>query len=164
MKNNNTKYKGSMSLLSAISSEGLSFTAIFTWTIISIDFIQFLENLFRYIEKFEAQTIRQTIIIMDNVPYQKSKLVQKVLREWKVNVFYLPPYSPELAPIELLFRSLKAKLKRRKEQMNISFNSQEGIYVVCKALKSIKPKEILGYWPNFYWEIKRSLEFIRLNT
>ena len=61
---------------------------------------------------------------MDDVPYQKAKLVQKVLTEWKVNVLYLPPYSPELAPIELLFRGLKAKLKRRKEQMNISFNSK----------------------------------------
>ena len=159
----NTKYTGSMSLLSAISSEGWSFTAAYTSTVNSDIFIQFIENLFRYINKIDAQSIPKTLIIMDNVPYQKTNKVQSVLSGRRVSTIYLPPYSPELAPIELLFRSLKAKLRKWVDQREVSFSSQHGLEIVCQSLKQIRSKEILRYWTHFYKEIKSSLDFLGEN-
>ena len=161
---NNTMFEGSMSILSAISSDGWSFTGLFHWTIDKTMFIKFLENLFRYLEMYDFHSINQTVFIMDNVPYQKTKWVKEVLLEWKANAIYIPPYSPELAPVELLFRSLKAKMKKVKWIKSVSIISQKGIDIVWKTLKSIKSRQILGFWTNFYREIKSNLEFIRQNA
>lgn len=43
-------------------------------------------------------------MIMDNVSYQKSKEVQAVAENLTITLHYLPPYSPNLNPIERLWK------------------------------------------------------------
>ena len=160
----NTKYTGSMSILSAIFSEGMSFTSAYHSTVNSDVFEQFPENLLRFIERIDPQTTSNTLLIMDNVPYQKTKRIKMMLADWRVKVFYLVPYSPELAPIELLFRSLKAKLRRCWDQSEISLTSQIGLEVVHQSLKQIRSEKMLRYWKNFYNEIRNYLDFININS
>ena len=70
------------------------------------------------------------LLIMDNCPYQASGSTKDKLREWKVYILYLPPYWPELAPVELMFRSLKSKLKSFRRKESICYLSQKGIDLV----------------------------------
>ena len=74
-------FESSMSIISAISSDGWSFTGFFHWTIDKTMFIKFLENLFRYLEMYDFHSINQTVFIMDNVLYQKTKWVKEVILE-----------------------------------------------------------------------------------
>ena len=159
----NIKYTGSISLLSAISSNGTHLSAVYSWTIDAKIFVQFLDSLFQYMDKKEDKVWSTSLIIMDNWPYQKSKLVKEKLKAWDINWIYLPPYSPELAPIELLFRSLKAKLRRCRDKEMIWLSSQTGIDTIIKATREIRPKEIIKYWVQFFNEIKSIIEFIYRN-
>ena len=56
--------------------------------------------------------------------YQKSELVKELMKNWNANWIYLPPYSPELASIELMFRSLKAKIRVCSGEEEVYFSSQ----------------------------------------
>jgi transposase len=47
------------------------------------------------------QLWKGAIIVMDNLPLHHAKTVETLIKSLGVNVKFLPPYSPELSPIEL---------------------------------------------------------------
>lgn len=52
------------------------------------------------------------IVVMDNMRTHHSKAVKKVIDELKINVIYLPPYSPDFNPIENMWSKIKAILRK----------------------------------------------------
>ena len=49
-----------------------------------------------------------TIVIVDNARIHRSKKVQKFLdRHTDVKIYFLPPYSPEYNPVEIVWRIIK---------------------------------------------------------
>jgi transposase len=54
---------------------------------------------------------KKIYIIMDNCVIHKSKFFHKMIKYLRINILYLPPYSPEFMPIELFFNSMKIDLK-----------------------------------------------------
>ena len=55
-------------------------------------------------------------VIMDNLPVHKVAGVQEVIEAAGATLLYLPPYSPDLNPIEQAFSKLKAHLRKAAEQ------------------------------------------------
>ena len=51
------------------------------------------------------------ILVMDNAAIHYVDGVSELLESLGVLVYYLPPYSPDLSPIEKLFAKVKAALK-----------------------------------------------------
>jgi transposase len=51
------------------------------------------------------------IVIMDNLPAHKSPRAEKAIRDRGAWILFLPPYSPDLNPIEMAFAKLKACLR-----------------------------------------------------
>ena len=49
-------------------------------------------------------------IVLDNARYQKCKLVQEFAESLKIELLYLPPYSPNLNLIERVWKFVKKKL------------------------------------------------------
>lgn len=63
-----------------------------------------------FMDKFAAQIVKKTVVILDNSPIHKSKKFMVKISEWKERdllVFFLPPYSPELNLIEILWKRIK---------------------------------------------------------
>lgn len=54
------------------------------------------------------------ILLLDNSSVHKSKLVITTLDECGIKYLFLPPYSPDLNPIELLWTYVKSVLKKLK--------------------------------------------------
>lgn len=60
----------------------------------------------------KAEARAKTIVVMDNNPTHRSKKFQERIPQWKQQglfIVYLPPYSPELNLIEILWRFIKYK-------------------------------------------------------
>lgn len=57
----------------------------------------------------------RSIVILDNCSIHHVTEVTELFREAGIVVFYLPPYSPDLNPIEELFSYVKYYLKRHDE-------------------------------------------------
>lgn len=54
----------------------------------------------------------RTVVILDNLSVHKNAEAAKALREAGCWFLFLPPYSPDLNPIEMAFAKLKAHLRR----------------------------------------------------
>ncbi len=52
------------------------------------------------------------IVVMDNLRTHHMQAVKELLRHAEVEVLYLPPYSPDLNPIEKLWSKIKAILRK----------------------------------------------------
>ena len=66
----------------------------------------------RIFDDFASKIEKETFVILDNAPTHKSKKFSKNLEKWKsmgLNLLYLPPYSPQLNKIEILWRFMKYK-------------------------------------------------------
>lgn len=67
-----------------------------------------------YVETQLAPTLSKgDVVIMDNLSSHKSPKAQKAIRDKGAWVLYLPPYSPDLNPIEMAFSKLKAHLRAK---------------------------------------------------
>ena len=54
------------------------------------------------------------VLLLDNSSVHRSKLVLQTLEECGIKYLFLPPYSPDFNPIELLWALMKAFLRKRK--------------------------------------------------
>ncbi len=53
-----------------------------------------------------------TVVILDNLATHKNAAATKAMRDAGCWFLFLPPYSPDLNPIEMAFSKLKAHLRR----------------------------------------------------
>jgi transposase len=61
-----------------------------------------------YVEQVLAPTLaRGDIVVLDNHGSQKGKAARRAIRAAGAHLLFLPPYSPDLNPIEQLFAKLK---------------------------------------------------------
>lgn len=52
------------------------------------------------------------VVILDNLSVHKQEAVRSAIRAAGCRVLFLPPYSPDLTPIEQAFSKIKAYLRR----------------------------------------------------
>ena len=109
-------------------------------------FFEVLETTFNsdkailFMDRFVAQTVKKTIVILDNAPIHKSKEFMAKIEQWKeqdVWIYFLPPYSPELNLIEILWRRIKYQwlpfdaylcFQNLKERLSLVLNNFGKIY------------------------------------
>ena len=61
-----------------------------------------------YVEKVLAPTLtRGEVVIFDNLGSHKGKSARDAIRAMGAHLLFLPPYSPDLNPIEQVFAKLK---------------------------------------------------------
>lgn len=49
-------------------------------------------------------------LVLDNAPYNRAKTVRQLAARLRIKILYLPPYSPNLNPIERLWKFMKKKV------------------------------------------------------
>ena len=70
-----------------------------------------------YVREVLAPTLEPgDIVVMDNLDSHKGKAVRQALRAAGVKLCFLPPYSPDLNPIEQVFSKLKRLLRKAEER------------------------------------------------
>ena len=70
-----------------------------------------------WVEQMLVPTLKAgDIVIMDNLGSHKGKAVRKAIRKAGARLFFLPPYSPDLNPIEQAFAKLKTLLRKAEER------------------------------------------------
>jgi transposase len=66
-----------------------------------------------YVERVLAPALKPAqIVVMDNLSSHKGSRVRELIEERGCELLYLPPYSPDLNPIEEAFSKLKALLRK----------------------------------------------------
>ena len=66
-----------------------------------------------YIKTQLAPTLsRGDVVVLDNLPAHKVAEAEREIRKKGAWLLFLPPYSPDLNPIEMAFSKLKAHMRR----------------------------------------------------
>lgn len=95
-------------LLSSIRQNGDMLYTLYSGGTTAERFRDYIENvLYPSLDK-------HAVVIMDNMRSHHAKIVKQFLDEKGINYVYLPPYSPDLNPIEKLWSKLKAFLRKLK--------------------------------------------------
>jgi transposase len=94
-----------------------------------------------YIEQFLAPTLAHgDIVIMDNLASHKVAGVREAIEARGASLIYLPPYSPDLNPIEQAFAKLKALLRKAAPR------TVEALWaVIGEALSAFSSTECANY-------------------
>lgn len=83
------------------------------------------------------------IVIMDNLGSHKGKAVRDAIRAAGARLLFLPPYSPDLNPIEQAFAKLKTLLRKAAER------SVETVWRrIGTLLERFTPQECANYLVN----------------
>ena len=53
------------------------------------------------------------VVILDNVGFHKNERAAQLVRQRGAWLLFLPPYSPDLNPIEMAYSKLKARLRKK---------------------------------------------------
>jgi len=70
-----------------------------------------------WVEQFLVPTLKSgDIVIMDNLGSHKGAAVRAAIRAAGAKLLFLPPYSPDLNPIEQVFAKLKLLLRKAAER------------------------------------------------
>ena len=70
-----------------------------------------------YIEQVLVPTLKHgDIVVMDNLPAHKASGVRDAIEQAGAQLRFLPPYSPDMNPIEMAFSKLKALLRAKAER------------------------------------------------
>jgi len=97
-----------------------------------------------YVEQFLVPTLAPgDIVIMDNLGSHKGQLVRRAIRAVGARLFFLPPYSPDLNPIEQVFAKLKTLLRTAAERTITTTWRRIG-----QLLDAFTPQECSNYLRN----------------
>jgi transposase len=100
------------------------------------------ESFLAYVEQVLLPTLRPgDIVVIDNLGSHKGKAVADAIGRAGARLLFLPPYSPDLNPIEQAFAKLKAAL-RKAQARTIDGVVQE----VARTLPSFSATECSNYF------------------
>ncbi len=97
-----------------------------------------------YVEQILLPTLKPgDVVIMDNLGSHKGKAVRKAIRAVGARLLFLPPYSPDLNPIEQVFAKLKHLLRGCQER-----TTEDTWRRIGNLLDTFTPQECNNYLVN----------------
>lgn len=124
-----------ITMISAISINEVEAAFYGEWSADGDIFSHFIENLL--CPKLHAEHV----IIMDNVKFHKIPEIKKLIEATGAKLVYLPPYSPELNPIEEMWSKIKTILRKLSARTLEKFNDAIKI-----AFESVTDNDLGGWF------------------
>ncbi|EFP92556.1 uncharacterized protein PGTG_18554 [Puccinia graminis f. sp. tritici CRL 75-36-700-3] len=125
-----------ISVLPAIGIGGILAMAMTDSTFVGKKWEDFLE--WDLLPRMNRYPNRHSILVCDNAQIHKGSRVESICIEAGILIKYLPPYCPELNPIELCFSAFKSKLRRSR----ILDESNDPEWDICETIDSVITPEV----------------------
>ncbi len=95
-----------------------------------------------YIRQVLAPTLRQgDVVICDNLGAHRDQAARQLIEDRGAQLLFLPAYSPDLNPIEMMWSKVKQRLRSAKAR------SQEDLLeAIRNALAAVSPSDAQGFF------------------
>jgi transposase len=124
-----------VTLLASITAEGVG-------SCLAVEGSTTREVFEAYLEGVLAPTLRPSqIVVMDNLSAHKGERVKEIIEGRGAELLYLPPYSPDLNPIEQAFSKVKGLLRRVEARTRESL-----IEAMGRALSAVTAQDACGFF------------------
>lgn len=81
-----------------------------------------------YIEKVLVSALRSgMVVIIDNASFHKSQKIKKLINDAGCQLIFLPPYSPDLNPIEHYWHKIKTAIRKLMRDTKETLNEAMGV-------------------------------------
>ena len=95
-----------------------------------------------YLERVLAPTLRPgQVVVMDNLSAHKGGRVREIVQGRGCELLYLPPYSPDLNPIEQAFSKVKGLLRKAESRTREAL-----IEAMGRALDAVSARDARGFF------------------
>lgn len=81
------------------------------------------------------------IVVMDNLGAHKNELTLALIEQAGAEVRFLPAYSPDLNPIEMMWSKVKALLRKAQAR-----NHTDLLTAIASALNAVTPNDAFGWF------------------
>ena len=126
-----------MTFLGALRADGLAAPYVFNGPVNGICFLA-------YVEQQLVPVLRPgDIVVMDNLGSHKAKAIRSAINAAGAKLWFLPPYSPDLNPIEQAFSKIKHWMRIASKR-----TAEETWRHLGKLLDTIAPEECANYFKN----------------
>ena len=126
-----------LTFLAALRCDGITAPCLFDGPING-------ESFLLYVQQILVPTLKHgDIVVMDNLGSHKADATRQAIKAAGARLLFLPPYSPDLNPIEQAFSKLKHFLRKAKERSIDGACNRIGT-----ILRTFSPKECQNYFFN----------------
>lgn len=95
-----------------------------------------------YVQHILLPTLKAgDVVVLDNLSAHKNKAIRDLIESVDAELWYLPPYSPDLNPIEKMWSKIKSILRTLKARTEESL-----INAVARALEMITASDAKGWF------------------
>lgn len=106
-----------------------------------------------YLERLLMPSLRPgQVVVMDNLSSHKGSRVRELIEERGCEILYLPPYSPDLNPIEEAFAKLKTLLRKAGARTHEAL-----IEAMGRALEAVTASDARGFFEHRGYRAKAHL-------
>lgn len=111
----------------------------------SVDTVVFNE----YCKQVLQPTLRSgDVIVLDNLGAHRASRIEEIAKECGARVIWLPPYSPDFSPIELMWSKVKTYLKKAKARTQAELEK-----AIALALETITESDCLSWFRHCGYQV-----------
>ena len=138
----NTPFTGSTSICMAICSNGSWICLLTNQTFNSNRFLVFFEYLEDWLKCNKYFNYEEILLIMDNCSIHKTEAIKNKINNKDIKLMYLPPYTPQWAPIEDCFALIKNKLRNSKIKNTINLSLKRNYNYIYDWIKWVTSSSV----------------------
>lgn len=135
-------YGASTSVISTIGYSGVQATMTIEGSVDTVVFNAYGEQILRPTLKVGE------VIVLDNLGAHRASRIEEIAADCGATVIWLPPYSPDFSPIELMWSKVKAYLKRVKARTQPELEK-----AIAAALETITVSDCLNWFRHCGYQV-----------
>jgi transposase len=128
-------YGASTSMIATMGVSGLEATMLIEGSVDTTVFNEYCEQILRPTLKAED------VIVLDNLAAHRGSRIEQIAQECDARVVWLPPYSPDFSPIELMWSKVKTSLKKAKARTQAELER-----AIAMALETITTSDCINWF------------------
>ena len=148
-------YGKRISAIRVMTSRGIEDTYLVEGNVNATKFLQFIQHcLLPILLPFDGDNPR-SVVVLDNASIHHVEAVTELISSTGALVRFLPPYSPDLNPIEEAFSKLKAYLREN----DAAYSSTKAArLLVAMGFSTITTEDCCGYFRHagYMWSIQKT--------
>lgn len=135
-------YGASTSMIAAMGTRGVEAAMMIEGSVDTVVFNAYCEQVLR-------PTLKAgDVIVLDNLGAHRASRTEEIAKKRGAEVIWLPPYSPDFSPIELMWSKVKTYLKKAKAR-----TQEELEKAIALALETITASDCLNWFRHCGYEV-----------
>lgn len=135
-------YGASTSIISTLGVAGVEATMFIEGSVDTLVFNAYCQEILR-------PTLKAgDVIVLDNLGAHRASRVEEIANHCGARVIWLPPYSPDFSPIELMWSKVKTYLRRVKARTQAELEE-----AIAAALETITANDCLNWFRHCGYEV-----------